>query len=384
MYYYLPERIYNAIIEIPEIKRYLEEIEGQFAAITCFRKYMEQSSEQYSTLLPYRDQLENYIRDYLANKDMKLYEQFKINNGEYNVEEMLKMFNDDSNKNIDVENMFFLLSNIINQTYADHTFEPYIHQYTALYESLTEEQKTSLSKYIHLKYMYARIYQYSTSVYHTIDWQNTVDMDFTSLYSTTLSYTNDKDVTANCLFEALATSLFVIDNTSNQFTRAEMLELGRLFDYRLKVMNFQYKDVSLGVIRFMDMLNMLYLGASRYADFYNQTAIICNYISNSFKDESRLLRGLKVYDKVNMSMYGAMVRKYVRLIKEVPMLSDISITNISDDDMEYIMGDVIGTIPIKEPNQIAIQHTIAAVDKWFDRDDNGILDTVKQVQIEGM
>lgn len=379
MYFYFPERIYDIIKEIPKIKEYIEGVEARFEEIDCFREFIEAQSEEYSKIKPYFDEAEDYIKNYLLEKDKKYYIQYKINNGDYSIEEMNKMYYDINDESIDLENRFYLLSNIINLSYADHTYEPYLVNYIQLYETLIDEQKQELSKYIHLKYMFAKIYMNAKNTVPTESWQSDLVADNYQVYDKVLDFTNDVDITMNCFLEAIATSIFVVDNNANQFKRMDVLIYTNKIEELLQYTRFQYQDQCLGYIRFMDLVNMLFLGSSQYGNFYNQTAIICNYISNSFKDEKKLIRGLKVYDKVNMSMYAAMVRKYIRMIHEIPMLKDIEITNIPEKDLDYILGTVIGNIPIKSPNQLAIRHTVDAVDAWFDKPGNGILELAKEV-----
>ena len=117
MIYYLPERIYDVLKDNEEVISILKELEDRFEDYDNFRDYISGYC-RLEVADPVTKKLQaksiNIIKNMLHDKPILLQE-FYINNGDIALDSMKNMYNFfDEKQGIDLENKFFLLSNIIN------------------------------------------------------------------------------------------------------------------------------------------------------------------------------------------------------------------------------------------------------------------------------
>jgi hypothetical protein len=204
---YLPERIYNAVKDDTDYNTIITYVENKKATCTTLEEFVDSDSDEFLGSVQtnqYRTMMENIITKYCP-----LYlDEYKINNGEYTKDQLIAMYEDTTNK-YDIETKFFILSNIINNSYLDRTYESYMGLFVTYYESITDDTiKKNLAKYVHLKYMYAKSHLLSLELDMTkSNWQTNLGNQLYSLYTSILSITGDYDITKNYALEALAYSI---------------------------------------------------------------------------------------------------------------------------------------------------------------------------------
>lgn len=381
MILYIPERLYRELKDKPKYIELDKRSEAIYSEIKTFEdatKYSILNNEEVSEIF---SELDALVKS--AFKDKPNYiEEYFINNGKYSKKEMLDRFYTGDPKVYDFENKFYLLSNIINTSYEDETFPKYLGVYTELFESLSAADKQPLSKYIWLKYMYAKIYTLASEyTFEEANWYKNFAKYVEDIYGSTIVAIQDEDITLNYAMEAVNDSIHLF--LQNGAGLNGILQCMMLFIDLVKENKFQYSKYSLAVLNFMDIKNMLYMIMCNYTGVYHQTSIICDYISESLKDMKELLRGLEYYDKCNQNLYAILIRKYLRLLKEVPLFEDLKIENLSEVDKEYIMSDRIGTeVFAADPNKITDTYTVKDTDSFFS-DTNEVLKQLKSLPIEG-
>lgn len=374
MIVYLPERLYVELMDsnskfFTPYFNLSRKVESYFVTLKTFEQVVNANPSSDKKIKEYKEELDKLVEEAFKDKP-KYIEEYKINNGDYNKQEMISMIV----KEEDIENRFFLLSNIINQSFEDMQFSRYLRAYVAFFEVLKDEEKEGLSKYIWLKYMYAKIY----SAAYLKPLNSDTFTIFMNLYKTIKKIVNDEDITTNYFLEAIndATRCYL----SKAAGRQDYLNV---LDFSLNVedsisVEYQYYRYSEAYINMLDIRNMVYLALRQFTSVYHITARICKYISNAFKDEAKLLRGLAYYDKCNHNNFALIVRKYIKLIDTVPLMHRIKLENISDKDREYFLSDRIGTtVAASSPNKIIEAMSVKDIDNWFHNNEN--LDDMKDI-----
>ena len=383
MIYYLPERIYEVLKNDDDIINNLLELEESFDKYNSFKDYIQ----GYSKLSTDPSMKELYLKtnNLIRNKlhGMKFLElQFDINNGDVSIKDMEKLyfFGNESN-GVDLENKFFLLSNIMNKTEDHDEYEKYMKEYVSLYESFNHD---SLSKYIHLKYMYAKLYCRAMEMNNINDfdtsWSN-VFVDFSHvIYTDTLSKTKDKDITANYYLEAFTTAIKRVNYNRELLGLTDTKWLQDVVTYVLlglrneegSDIDFQYELFSLGYLSFLDEVATLYCLNGENALFNNMLAMIVDYINRALSDNHKLLRGLSFYDKVNHNMFISIIRKYLKVLAGIK--TNLKINGLSSEDKEYALSDNLGEISAATPNMIQEKRTVESVDRTAEAMINKYLD----------
>lgn len=379
MILYLPERIYNKIKDNSQYKSIEAKMEVLYSECKTIEDYVKISKDSSSTVAQVYADLTGFIKTTFSESNPEFVEEYIINNGEYLKQDMItKLYSSD--KLYDYENKFYLLSNIINQSYSDNQFTMYLTSYIQLFESLTDKDTINLSKYIWLKYMYAKIYM--TAYNNSITEDNYEDLckQFSDFYNKIATKVNDYDITLNYALEAINDSIHA---ALSKDAKCELImKFIGYFESTLLTENFQYKDCSLSYLNLLDNKNMIYIQLEQFTSVYHNTSIICSYISNALNNLANTLRGLGYYDKCNQNLFGLQIRKYLRLLNEVPLLSDLKIENLSDKDKEYVQSDRIGNkVSAANPNKITDIHTLEDIDLWFK--DNQGLEDLKKIIMEG-
>lgn len=385
MLFYLPERIYNKLEpNNSNYKKLSDNVDNKKKNIKTFREYIEADNALSEKRLSELYSIKAYCRNKLKD-DPILLKEYDINNGEYTKDEMIKMYNS-PDETIDTENKFYLLSNIVNKAYegtSTHTeyveeYEKYMNEYKTLYESLDEDIIKTLSKYVWLKYMYCKVWFTCKDV--SIDEENWVKNIFIkciAIYDKQLELTNDKSITMNYFIEAICSGInnIGISGASNKDIHKVILLFRQFVDRQ----EFQYKECSFAYLKLMDMECQDYLISRDISSFYNMCQIIFRYISNAFKNIDNLLRGLSYYDKVNHNMWCVLVRQYIKLRDNIPLLQKIPIENISEDDYEFIIGnDLCNNVNVADPNRFSEVNFKDSVDYLLENG-NGLFERINSV-----
>ena len=378
MIYYLPERIYEVLKNDDEVITKLLEIEEKFEGYNNFKDYIS----GYSRLNDSAETKELYIRtnNLIRNKlhgNKFLEKEFDINNGDVSLEEMEKWyFFGNESTGIDLENKFFLLSNIMNKAEDHSVYEKYMKEYTSLYQSLDEEDRNKLSKYIHLKAMYALIYCSAMATKNEEDfetnWESLFIDDLHRIYLNTLEITGDIDITTNYYLEAFATAIKRVNYNREQLELYDVSWLRNVIFYILLGLRneessdtlFQYETVSIGYLNVLDEIATLDCLNGDKEEFNYILEKIVDYINRALSDNKKLLRGLSFYDKVNHNMFAAVVRKYLKVLAGIKTV--LKINGLSDEDKRYILSADLGDITAAAPNKLQEKRTVESVDKTAD------------------
>ena len=371
MIYYLPERIYEVLKNDDEVIEALLSIEEKFEKYNTFKDFMAGYSKLQGDINIRNNFIStnNLIRNKLAdNKTLAL--QFDINDGVISLDGMKKLyFNGKEIDGVDLENKFFLISNICNQTEDHGEYELFIKRFIDLYDSTDTPVVNKLSKYIHLKYMYCRIYMMGVN-------QNTIDTNWESLfidnahmvYKYIEKLVNDKDITTNYYLEAFATAIRRINFNREGKYQFDTAWLHDVLTYVLmglrneegSDMDFQYEKFSVGYLALLDEAATIYCLTNDRVEFNFVLNKIVDYINRALSDEKKLLRGLAFYDKVNHNMFAAIIRKYIKVLAGIK--TSLKINGLSDEDREYILSDNLGELAAAIPNRIQETRTVKCAD----------------------
>lgn len=363
---YLPERIYNAVKDDADYKTIVNYLTEKKSSCATLEDFVDSDSDDFLGVVQckqYRTQLENIINKYCPN----YLEEYKVNNGEYTKDELISMYSNTTGK-YDIETNFFILSNIINNSYLDHTYEPYMQQFVTDYEKLSDGDKTGLANYVYFKYMYAKSHELSLYCDMTkANWQLTLGNQLYALYTDIKSITDDRDITRNYGLEALAYSVQTVSDT-NTVTMDELnTYVSLVYDFANSI-SFQYQNYSFGFLKIMDLQNMVYVYNRNYACFIDQTIKIMKYLSNALVNKSSLFNGLNYYDKCNHGMFTVLLRKYIKIKSSIICIeknNEAVIQNLTDIDKAYALSDIIKAGTPSEQNNICVSNYKSDVDSWF-------------------
>ena len=272
MIYYLPERIYDVLKDNKEVISAIDELEKRFDEFDNFKDYISGYSRMElgdPDTIVLQHKVNNLIRNALYDKPC-LVREFYINNGDLSIDDMKNMFNFfDEKQGVDLENKFYLLSNIVNKTEDHDEFERYMDIYVNIYETSEPAKIVPLSKYIHLKYMYSKIYQISKNWtdFTSEDWIGNYIDRLRVIYDRALTVTGDKDITANYYIEAFTTGIkrlnYIRENQNivgTTWLNAAVIHvmLGINGDDSDDNEGYQYKDYSSGYLLFLDEVATIY------------------------------------------------------------------------------------------------------------------------------
>lgn len=377
---YLPERIYNALQNDTDYKTIIAYITAKKATCVTLEDFVDSDSDDFLGSVQcnqYRTQMENIINKYCPG----YIEEYKVNNGEYDKSTLLTMYNDTTGI-YDNETKFFILSNIINDSYQDRTYESYMQQYVTDYEKLTDNDKSNLAKYVHFKYMYAKSHELALNCDMTkSDWQTTLGNELYALYNTIKTLTGDRDITRNYGLEALAYAVQTVSDTNKVTISALNTFITLVYDFANSI-SFQYQNYSFGLGKIMDLQNMVYVYNRSYACFIDQTIKNMKYLSDALGNKTTLFNGLNYYDKCNHGMFTVLLRKYIKIKNAIPCIENNKnavLTNLTDVDKTYALSDIIKSGTPSAQNNICVANYRDDVDSWFKPSNIGfaLLQTIK-------
>lgn len=386
MLFYLPERLYKKLGSNINYSELSDKIDKRKEKIHSFKEYIEADNEQSKRFLSELKTIKSFCRKKLKD-DPILLKEFDINNGEYTKKEMIQMYEipDDT---IDTENKFYLLSNIVNKAYEDTSthdeyleeYEKYMDLYKDLYETLDENTIKTLSKYVWLKYMYCKIWDLCrVEDLSKENWIDDIYIKTLAIYDNQVKLTKDPSITMNYFMEAACAGINVLGRSGA--TNDQLHSLIVKFRNYIGRQEFQYKECSFAYLKLLDMECMDYLASGDATSFLNQCKIIYAYISNAFFNLPNTLRGLAYYDKVNHNMWCVLVRQYILLREQIPLLQTIPLENISKEDYKFITGDELcNTVNVANPNRFSEVNFREGIDSFFANGD-WLIERMKKIGV---
>jgi len=372
---YTPERIYEKIKDNETYKAVVAAIKAKKATCKSLEEWVNSDSESFygDDWKKWKDELDSIVTticpEYLV--------QYKTCNGEYTRDELLELYN---SKKYDSECNLFFIANL-SQEYSDGEYITYLNLFVAEYEKIADRDKLLLSKYIHMKYMYCKIYLYA---YNTVLFPDKWNIDLFnkqySVYTEVYDITKDKDNAANYLLEAFADSIQALN--LNKIDMAALAPYMNLVWNLVYNMSFQYEAYSFGYGKIMDIRNMIWANNREFTNFLNGTLEMYKYLSNALANTSKLFAGLNYYDKCNHGMFVVLLRKYLKMKTYIPMLRTMdgaTIINLSTADYQYALSDNISASAQSAEVDDAVQQYKKSVDHWFNGN-NGAYNEVTKIK----
>ena len=358
MFNYMPERIYDKIKDDEKYKEAVSLLESTYLSkaeesksVLGYDKMMYTSRELYPDFASkYLDLLEEVVSrlcpEFMVEYKI-IYEYYKSK------DELIAVYQDDKN---DDETRLICLSDIINLSYTDTTYDQWTNEFLAFYDKCDPKEIPGFSGYIHLKAMHMKIYMHTYNFAGKTITKEMIDESLAfnkEALETCLKNYPDNDAIYNGYIEACTDSL--------QNLVALTTDISMLIYYANAIADeddsrrYQYHDYSFAVLLLQDKKNDLYLLGARYTDFIHGVIRIVKYISNAYNDVDALARGLCYYDKRNTCFFICLLRKYIKLKAMSPAMrrSDVfSITNIPKDDYDMALSDILYTTDIKTAHSV--------------------------------
>ena len=356
MIYFLPERIYNYILEnkISDVLDKLNALSDKYNSFTTFEEYIKYSSlfiETEDNKKVYAD-IKSSIKEALRNKP-NLLQEFEIISKDFIGEEYIH-----NTKALDDENYLALLIAFIdfNDSNKKDVYFSYMKSFIKYFES---HESKDYSKFIYYNYIAYKILidsiskDFITSSMSEEDITSKCMNTIKKYYNKTLEYSSDKD---NINSQFCDWVCFYIHNI-NQLLEDNRIKID-LQDLYNKLDNFlyseigdyQYKKYNYGYLRFCDTMLMYLLfsisntnKAKRIKtckDLLNKIIDLFNY---GLTDMPILLRGLSYYDRSKVIKYAVLLRKYAAIAINNEKILNGKIINASPDDLKFILSDDLTT-----------------------------------------
>ena len=362
MFNYMPERIYDKIKDDEKYKEAVSLLESTFLSkaeesksVTGYDKMMYVARALYPDFTSkHLDSLKEVVSR-LCPEFMIEYKIIYEYYNDYNnaKDKLIAIYQDDKN---DDETRLICLSEIINLSYTDTTYDQWTNEFLAFYDKCDPKEIPGFSGYIHLKAMHMKIYMHTYNFAGKTITKEMIDESLAfnkEALDTCLKNYPDNDTIYNGYIDACTDSL--------QNLVALSTDISLLIYYANAIAdeddsrNYQYHDYSFAVLLLQDKKNDLYLLGARYTDFIHGVIKIVKYISNAYKDVDALARGLCYYDKRNTCFFICLLRKYIKLKAMSPAMrrSDVfSITNIPKNDYDMALSDILYTTDIKTAHSV--------------------------------
>ena len=356
MIYFLPERIYNYILEnkISDVLDKLNALSDKYNSFTTFEEYIKYSSlfiETEDNKKVYAD-IKSSIKEALKNKP-NLLQEFEIISKDFIGEEYIH-----NTKALDDENYLALLIAFIdfNDSNKKDVYFSYMKTFIKYFES---HESKDYSKFIYYNYIAYKILidsiskDFITSSMSEEDITSKCMNTIKKYYNKTLEYSSDKD-NINAQFCDLV--CFYIHNI-NQLLEDNRIKID-LQDLYNKLDNFlyseigdyQYKKHNYGYLRFCDTMLMYLLfsisntnKAKRVKTCKDLLNKIIDLFNDGLTDMPILLRGLSYYDRSKVIKYAVLLRKYAAIAINNEKILNGKIINASPDDLKFILSNELTT-----------------------------------------
>ena len=356
MIYFLPERIYNYILEnkISDVLDKLNALSDKYNSFTTFEEYIKYSSlfiENEDNKKVYAD-IKSSIKEALRNKP-NLLQEFEIISKDFIGEEYIH-----NTKALDDENYLALLIAFIdfNDSSKKDVYFSYMKSFIKYFES---HESKDYSKFIYYNYIAYKILidsiskDFITSSMSEEDITSKCMNTIKKYYNKTLEYSSDKD---NINAQFCDWVCFYIHNI-NQLLEDNRIKID-LQDLYNKLDNFlyseigdyQYKKYNYGYLRFCDTMLMYLLfsisntnKAKRIKTCKDLLNKIIDLFDYCLTDMPILLRGLSYYDRSKVIKYAVLLRKYAAIAINNEKILNGKIINASPDDLKFILSNDLTT-----------------------------------------
>jgi hypothetical protein len=356
MIYFLPERIYNYILEnkVSDVLDKLNALSDKYNSFTTFEEYIKYSSlfiENEDNKKVYSD-IKSSIEEALKNKPILLQE-FEIISKDFIGEEYIH-----NTKALDDENYLAILIAFIdfNDSNKKDVYFSYMKTFIKYFES---HESKNYSKFIYYNYIAYKILIDSTSKDFITSSMSEEDITSKCMntikkyYNKTLEYSSDKD---NINSQFCDWVCFYIHNI-NQLLEDNRIKID-LQDLYNKLDNFlyseigdyQYKKYNYGYLRFCDTMLMYLLFSisnTNRAERITTCKELLNKIIDLFNDGltnmPTLLRGLSYYDRSKVIKYAVLLRKYATIAINNEKILNGKIINTSPEDLKFALSTDIST-----------------------------------------
>lgn len=375
MIYFLPERIYNYLVEnkVFSVLDKLNSLSDKYNSFTTFEEYIKYSSlyiEDDNNKQIYSD-IEDSIKEALSDKPIFLQE-FEIINKDIIGEEYIH-----NTKALDDENYLAMLIAFIdfNNPNKKDIYFTYMKTFIKYFES---HESKDYSKFIYYNYINYKILTDSTSKYFITSSMTEEDITakcmntIKSYYNKVLEYSNDKDNINSQFCEWVC---FYIRNI-NQLVETNKMKVDlyplykklNIFLYD-EIGEYQYKKYNYGYLRFCDTMLMYCLfsiGNANKAERFKVCKELLNKIldlfNNGLSNMPILLRGLSYYDKSKVIKYVVLLRKYAAIAINNEKLLNSKIINASPDDLKFALSTDLSTTKMNNYNSNRI-NSVEAIQK---------------------
>ena len=356
MIYFLPERIYNYILEnkVSDVLDKLNALSDKYNSFTTFEEYIKYSSlfiENEDNKKVYSD-IKSSIEESLKNKPILLQE-FEIISKDFIGEEYIH-----NTKALDDENYLAILIAFIdfNDSNKKDDYFSYMKTFIKYFES---HESKNYSKFIYYNYIAYKILIDSTSKDFITSSMSEEDITSKCMntikkyYNKTLEYSSDKD---NINSQFCDWVCFYIHNINQLLEdnriKIDLQNLYNKLDNFLysEIGDYQYKKYNYGYLRFCDTMLMYLLFSisnTNRAERITTCKKLLNKIIDLFNDGLTnmpiLLRGLSYYDRSKVIKYAVLLRKYATIAINNEKILNGKIINTSPEDLKFALSTDIST-----------------------------------------
>lgn len=356
MIYFLPERIYNYILEnkVSDVLDKLNALSDKYNSFTTFEEYIKYSSlfiENEDNKKVYSD-IKSSIEESLKNEPILLQE-FEIISKDFIGEEYIH-----NTKALDDENYLAILIAFIdfNDSNKKDVYFSYMKTFIKYFES---HESKNYSKFIYYNYIAYKILIDSTSKDFITSSMSEEDITSKCMntikkyYNKTLEYSSDKD---NINSQFCDWVCFYIHNINQLLEdnriKVDLQNLYNKLDNFLysEIGDYQYKKYNYGYLRFCDTMLMYLLFSisnTNRAERITTCKKLLNKIIDLFNDGltnmQTLLRGLSYYDRSKVIKYAVLLRKYVTIAINNEKILNGKIINTSPEDLKFALSTDIST-----------------------------------------
>ena len=356
MIYFLPERIYNYILEnkISDVLDKLNALSDKYNSFTTFEEYIKYSSlfiENEDNKKVYAD-IKSSIKEALRNKP-NLLQEFEIISKDFIGEEYIH-----NTKALDDENYLALLIAFIdfNDSNKKDVYFSYMKTFIKYFES---HESKDYSKFIYYNYIAYKILIDSISKDFITSYMSEEDITSKCMntikkyYNKTLEYSSDKD---NINAQFCDWVCFYIHNINQLLEDKRIkIDLQNLYNKLDNFLNseigdYQYKKYNYGYLRFCDTMLMYLLfsisntnKAKRIKTCKDLLNKIIDLFNDCLTDMPILLRGLSYYDRSKVIKYAVLLRKYAAIAINNEKILNGKIINASPDDLKFILSNDLTT-----------------------------------------
>lgn len=356
MIYFLPERIYNYILEnkVSDVLDKLNALSDKYNSFTTFEEYIKYSSlfiENEDNKKVYSD-IKSSIKEALKNKP-NLLQEFEIISKDFIGEEYIH-----NTKALDDENYLALLIAFIdfNDSNKKDVYFSYMKTFIKYFES---HESKDYSKFIYYNYIAYKILIDSISKDFITNSMSEEDITSKCMntikkyYNKTLEYSSDKD---NINSQFCDWVCFYIHNINqlleDKRIKIDLQNLYNKLDNFLysEIGDYQYKKYNYGYLRFCDTMLMYLLfsisntnKAERITTCKDLLNKIIDLFNDGLTDMPILLRGLSYYDRSKVIKYAVLLRKYATIAINNEKILNGKIINASPDDLKFILSNELTT-----------------------------------------